>query len=560
MKEFYPQNLFQNLRDASRQLILKASLALIVLFLMPSTAKAQQVYNMLEGDLNSSLEGVTPFGTVVKNQRSQYLYISNYLQNLSAPTGYITSLAVKVTQVAAPSQIQPHNLQIKMGLTSMVSLPANLLANLPVHYSKAVEPITETGWYTFELDTPFHWDGFSNIVVEFCRTNASTGTNYEVEVHLNLIDEYRTAALLSNASNSDGCSLTGNTNMTLPNRRLLPSMRVTMSNPCETNPVAGTMVVSEGNNYCSEPFTLSATGDSIESGLFYQWQSSFTGGDDFVDIPGANAPNYTTSQEFSTYYRRGVMCEELGVMVYPPAILVAGDGCFCNPTVTNMDATGITNVTFGMINSTSSSNPSYTDFRNLSTIVQRVGVFPLSARVTATTEPLFTKAWIDWNQDGIFSATESYELGMVSTGIDVSSGINASVAVPVDALLGETVMRVRTASVADMLSLEPCGNTINGESEDYKIIVENELSIPNSEILKNSIIVFADNKTVNIKSTVEGIDSIKVYDLSGRLLFSKQGSNERISSIALGSISSQILIIEIKTESGFIVNKKVSLK
>ena len=77
----------------------------------------------------------------------------------------------------------------------------------------------------------------------------------------------------------------------------------------------------------------------------------------------------------------------------------------------------------------------------------------------------------------------------------------ASIIVPTDAILGQSVMRVRSASVENMSALEPCGNTENGESEDYTVQVLPSLGVPNSAILKNSIVVFASDKSVNIKST-----------------------------------------------------------
>lgn len=563
MKKIYPQNRFQK-NNGLKALFLKINLfALLIVFLAPSMTVAQQVYTIREGVSQVNIVGPSPFAIDYRNQRSQYLYTGNLLQDQVAPVGYITSVALKITQVAFPTSLQPQNLQIKMGLTNLLVLPEDFIPNLPVLYTSAEENITGTGWYTFVLDTPMYWDGYSNVVMEFCRTNTDTGDSFELEAYLGLIGEYRTVGLASDLITGNGCTLTGNNTVTLPNRRLLPSMQITMTNPCISSPFPGTVGVSAGNNYCGEPFTLSVTNDSFASGLSYQWQYSFADGADYINIPGATLPTLTTTQEFATYYRRGIKCDAIdSAMYFPPGLLVAGPGCPCIPTVTTGDSAGITNVKFGTIDNSSVSTSSYTDFRNLSTDVQKAGVFPLSAKVTATTAPMFSKAWIDWNQDGIFSASESYELGMVTSGQDVSSGMVASVIVPTDALLGTTIMRVRTASVADMATLEPCGNTINGESEDYSINVQvqDPLSVQNSELNKNSIVVYGDNQMVNIRSTFEDIKSVKIYDISGRLLFTKNELNDKEISIALPAISSQILIVEVRTASGFVLNRKVILK
>ena len=136
----------------------------------------------------------------------------------------------------------------------------------------------------------------------------------------------------------------------------------------------------------------------------------------------------------------------------------------------------------------------------------------------------------------------------------------ANVVVPANAVLGETFMRVRTETVADFDALEPCENTVNGETEDYKIMVDDALGLTNNEVLKNSIIVFGTNKTVNVRSTIEAIDAIKIYDISGRLLYNKSGINSSETSISLPNLASQILIVEVKTTNGFILNKKTNLR
>ena len=560
MKEFYHVNLLKKTRSFLSNSSPKICfVAMMLMFLSTTVAKAQQVNTILEGDQSISIQGISPFATIVKNQRSQYLYTGDLLQNLEISNGYITSVAVKITKLALPSTIQPENLQIKMGLTSAITLGEDLVPNLPVYYSSAAENIVSLGWYTINLDTPLYWDGYSNIIIEFCRTNVASGDSFGVEVYVGSVNEYRTSGLVSNVDNGNGCTLEGNTLITLPNRRLIPSMQLTTTNPCESNPAPGTVLVSSGNNYCGEPFTLSVIDDSLSSGLSYQWQYSFENGTEFIDILGATSPTLTITQEFATYYRRGTMCNALEVMVYNGGILVAGPGCLCNPTVTTVDATGITNVSIGTIDSSSLSTPSYTDFRDVSSNVHLLETLQLSARVSANSAAVYTKAWIDWNQDGVFSASEAYELGMVGSGTDVASGTIASIAVPANALLGKTVMRVRTASVGDMVLLEPCGNTPNGESEDYSLQVMPELGIYNPEILKGSVVVFASDQLVNVRSTIENIKSIKIFDISGRILYNSDIS-EKESSITLPSISSQILVVEVITESGFCVNRKVIFK
>ena len=328
MRDFYPQNQ----KNVSLKLstayskMLKVAIVFALVFSC-QTFKAQTVYTVVEGEQQTMVQGISPLATSINNQRSQYLYVGSSLVQQGATEGLISAIAIKITQVSPSENLYPTNLNIKLGATNLVELPTTMIPNLAVHYSASEEVITQNGWHTFNLQTPFSWDGSSNIIVEFCRTNELTGDGYEVEVYLGALGEYRTTGIYSDTENGNGCTLEGVTPITLPNRRLLPSMQMTMLNPCSGTPNPGTMQVSAGDNYCSAPFTITATDDSQQSGLSYQWQSNLYDNAQFVDIPGATAATLTTTQEFSTYYRRGVVCDESQSFVYPPAIYVDGSDC-----------------------------------------------------------------------------------------------------------------------------------------------------------------------------------------------------------------------------------------
>ena len=101
----------------------------------------------------------------------------------------------------------------------------------------------------------------------------------------------------------------------------------------------------------------------------------------------------------------------------------------------------ITNVTFNTINNnTVWEGPPhyYGDYTDIATCVVVDQIYTLS--VTFFCRGNFTehvRAWIDWNQNEEFEASESYYLG---SGINVT--LSGDIAVPTDALTGETRMRV----------------------------------------------------------------------------------------------------------------------
>lgn len=538
----------------------KTLISLCLLFvLMIQNSVAQTQYTALEGTLETSMLGVSPFSIANKNQRTQYLYVGNLLIEQGAPAGFITALSVKITELPATLNSLPQNLQIKLGLTDETVLPATLVSDLPVYYSTAEENITQEGWYTFQLSQPFAWNGYSNIIMEFCRTNPVAGDSYFVEVHLGSVGEYRTVGLYNDNDNGNGCTLTGSTPISLANRRLLPSMKFTMTDPCSGTSNPGTMTVTPQDSYCNAPFTLGAVNDSQTSGLVYQWQSNLNNNAEFQDIPGATAATLTISQDYSTYYRRGVRCGTGEVMVFPPAIYVTSADCECYPTVSVNNNSGISQVNFGTIDNTSGTSSTYTDYSAIETIVNKLNTIPLTVNVTSTTDMLTTKAWVDWNKDGIYSVDESYELGTSAPGTNVSSGLVANVVVPATAQMGITKMRIRTAVLGSAEDLEACGNFQSGETEDYSVKVEEQLGTIDHANIANAIVAFGQAQSVKVRSTNDPLKSVKIFDMRGRLLVDRAVNSYMEYEVNMVTSANQILLVQIETASGVRVAKIVSI-
>jgi hypothetical protein len=122
----------------------------------------------------------------------------------------------------------------------------------------------------------------------------------------------------------------------------------------------------------------------------------------------------------------------------------------------------IQKVQIGTINNTSGRSPGgYSDYRGLVTQISKGG----SASITVTLGSPFSsdvgEAWVDWNQNGVFEASEKFSLG---SGVGPYTG---TITAPATALGGYTTMRVR---IFDTYS-NPCGTLTYGETEDYTIKV-----------------------------------------------------------------------------------------
>ena len=536
-------------RTYNRFIFYKFFFIFILLFF--NDLKAQDTFTIGDGEESYNTLGVSPFATINRNSRSQYLYFADELYNAGfSISGNLTSLAINITELALPSSLKPENIKIKIGMTTSFEMGPNLVDNLPVYYESTTENITELGWYTFELDTPFAWDGFRNIIIEICRSNFDFGTSFSVQSKNFPTGESVTAANYTNNAALNGCNLSNQNLLPALIARRRPNMQFTFTNPCESTPSGGQTVVSEGP-YCNgELFLLSVQNGSIESGLSYQWQSSPNDNGPWTDIAGATDAFFETNQSIATYYRRATTCDIASSTVFDFPLLVGGEGCYCTSLVTNTNSIGITKVTFGEINNPSSSTPSYSNFTSIQTSIERESMVPLSVNVNTLGGTNYTFAWIDWNQNGEFENSESINLGTVTGGDDVNSGIVANVLVPVDAELGNTIMRVRTNQSTSIDETTPCDSIQNGEAEDYTILVNENLNLVDDVNLNNQFLISTNTEGIHFKVFERAIQQIDVFDLSGRLIYSKKISDQLEVTISDIKQSNQLFIVNVSLITG----------
>lgn len=531
----------------------------LMLFAPVLDATAQITYTLGTGNISGTSVGVSPYATGNINSRSQYLYLAEELLNAGASSGNIISFDMKITEIALPATLKPENVMVKMGTTQDVAFTNQLIPNLPVYFTATMLPINQLGWYTITLNAPFEWDGQKNIILEICRSNSYNGTSFGVECTLFNQTDFRTVGLISNTPAVAGCNLTGPSTLIQSAQRTRPNIRFTMTNPCTGNPSTGGAAVVSSNASCDgTPFTLSVANGPIESGLAYEWQWAPNANGPWATIDGATNTTYTTSQSVSTWYRRGTLCIEAGEGLYSTAIQVAGTGCFCTAGSINTNEIGITNVSIGTINNSSSAEDVFSNYTTISTVVNRNSSYNLSVMVNTEGGSNYTSAWIDWNKNGTFEASEFISLGTVTGGNNVNSGLVASVTVPSDAVLGTTVMRVRTKQSPENTFADPCGLVANGEAEDYTLNVDSELSANDYVGTTPMVIATSNGDDLRVLINMSSISAVSVYDISGRLVAKKNVNNQQEVTVPL-RMKGQVAILKITTAEGLILNKKVIL-
>jgi hypothetical protein len=341
------------------------------------------------------------------------------------------------------------------------------------------------------------------------------------------------------------------------NRRRRPNLQVVMTMPCDGLPSAGVTSATPGP-YCSgAPFGLFIQNGPIESGLFYQWQSSPNDNGPWTDILGANNTTYSTSQSIATWYRRTTTCIESQMTINDQALLVGGDGCYCTALVVNENEVGITSVNLQNIINSSSSSQAYSSLTNVQTELEREAAYPLTVNVNTNSGTNYTKAWIDWNQNAEFESAEMYDLGNVTGGADVNSGTVASIVVPADALLGSTIMRVRTSQSPTNEVPTACGPIQNGEAEDYTIVVIENLSIVDFSPIKNKLLIAINTTGMQLKVANETIQQVTIYDLSGRKIYTEDNLQNEVVTLTNFKPKQQFWIVKVTTETGAQLVKNV---
>lgn len=251
-----------------------------------------------------------------------------------------------------------------------------------------------------------------------------------------------------------------------------------------------------------------------------------------IEAATITTTNYTaTSLNLAnTYYWRVGISNDCVATVYSSTYSFTTQTCTVCASVANTNfATSTTFVDFGDISNTSGKPSGYTDYSATNfTNVTKESSYPIT--VNANTDGNYrtqTKVWIDWNQNCSFDdAGEEYDLGEadnVPNGPTANSGM--MILVPAAALTGNTTMRVSTKYTSRNTIVYPtsCENGADAEVEDYRINVQNTLSVAENELEGFAIWPNPTNGnfTVNFTSTSTEKVTIDVFDIRGRAILTK---------------------------------------
>lgn len=125
---------------------------------------------------SDTLAAYYPYSTYWGSGRTQMLYKADELRAARFDSGTIQSVGFKV--ITNSTQMM-NGFTIKIGATNLNSL-TYWVDGLTTCYSSPPYSVPGTGWRDVELNTPFTWDGNSNVIVEICYANPTYSTSSPV--------------------------------------------------------------------------------------------------------------------------------------------------------------------------------------------------------------------------------------------------------------------------------------------------------------------------------------------------------------------------------------------
>lgn len=424
--------------------------------LLPFSLLAQDTITIGTGiEENDFFTFPAPYGNAENGSRHQMLILASELQAAGMSEGNISSVAF---DVAEASFVQFNGFTVSIGTTTEIEMTFAYVPGLTPVYGPTDFINDQAGWNTHTFDTPYLWDGISNLVIQTCFSNDANAQN---AFHFQSTTPFNSTVVRSTNNQNVCTSETG----FLETYALRPNMRFEWSS-LQVPPVADFSQSTTATCNGSVQFTdLSA---------YYPdgWLWNF--GDDMTDTVQNPEHQYLTDGVYTPVL---IVANPYGtdtIEGLPITVNISGpqpvDACVPASTGT-VAGFGILSITLGglTVASGDAATEGYADRTCQGTTVlagTNLDV-SLNAGGVATHN---VRVWIDWDNSGDYIGTE-----LVLTANSVFTAA-ASVAVPAFAVQ-DTPLRVRYMADYDFSPLpDPCTGPQFGQAEDYSLTV-----LPNTD-------------------------------------------------------------------------------
>ena len=319
--------------------------------------------------------------------------------------------------------------------------------------------------------------------------------------------------------------------------------------------------------------TDDGNGTVTARGICYSTQSTPTTSNTCIAV-GTGTGSFTATlsalSPSTKYYARAYATNAAGT-AYGSQITFTSEAesttpvSYCTSKGNSVSYEWIDLVQFEGIDRTSSADGGYIDMTSLQATVNPGSSYTIyfSAGFKSSSYTEYWAVWIDFNQDGTFSDDEKVASGSSSS----SSTLSATVAIPSDAQIGTTRMRVSMKYNAAPTS---CETFSYGEVEDYSVNItarrtNNQTTSIFAETLGNEVndlYTIYPNPTNNILNiTFDGLVGsvpVSIYDVQGRLILHQDDCGQQ-TSINVESLPKGVYLITVEDEKEPITKKFIKL-
>ncbi|MBL0309870.1 MAG: PKD domain-containing protein [Bacteroidetes bacterium] len=469
-------------------------------------------------DPGVTVEAASPYGltgAVASGKKVQMIYTKTMIESAMTTAGFTPSAAFihdwafNVTS-AVGGGMKAVNYTVKMANVAQADISGGYYTGtMTTVYTLPSLLMDATGWITSPtFATPFTWDGSSNLCIEVCYSdNNTTGSysNWGAAAYTDFPGSNHMGMMVSGSACATPFPGTNIKTTRLTNIQ----MNITSAASCTGAPA---LTTASGATPCagtSAPLSLS--GVLVGSSYTYQWLQSNAPNGTYTNATGGTSTNNTfntptTLPYPTTYYKCDVTCPSSGQTTRSNEGTVNNADfltCYCTGNYASGNNTdmGITKVAIGapaspIISNTSTvidagifGGPCYSLY-TAPTPVSNAGLVALGNYNLAVTvigvdnnnlgTPLnYVRAWIDYDQNGVFDASES--IGTFGPVLPSTANINFTV--PSNAPSGTTAMRIRHLFGAAVGTGDACTNLTagwsRGETEDYRVAITGGCTGPN---------------------------------------------------------------------------------
>jgi len=392
-------------------------------------------------------------------------------------------------------------------------------------------------------------------------TNGGAAPSYQWQVNGTNVGTNSATYSTTGLTNGQQVTCTLTSNLACVTTTTAASNSITINvNPSVAPAVSIAITAGANPSASGSSVTFTATPTNGGTTPSYQWQVNGTN-------VGTNSATYTTTtlnngDVVTCILTSNATCAVPATATSASITMTITGGLPTPCTGDSSDATYeyISNVSAGTINNTTGAS-NYTDYTTLSTTVNTNNNFNVTVSIGNAYTSDVIRIWCDWNQNGVF--TDAGEAVYTS-----SAGVGpftASIAVPSNATIGVTRMRIRLSDSQSGDVAAPCGTSTYGEVEDYKLAVQQGIGVselnPSAAGINSEEMIIYPNPSSDGTVRIQGAHAGQFYliNAAGQLVQTIYLTSDNQYSYDLTNLADGMYVLSGQNRYG-IVKKKIIIR